>query len=97
MNGWITLEKEMQQDVEGEDQLAKVIDENLTRAELAQAVDVLRPCPTPGLIQLLRSHRSTVAQLWTSAHYSGPGRAHTLLLSATLCITPVPDAHIPFC
>lgn len=39
MNGWITLEKEMQQDVEGEDQLAKVIDENLTRAELAQAVD----------------------------------------------------------
>ena len=39
MNGWITLEKEMQQDVEGEDRLAKVIDESLTRAELAQAVD----------------------------------------------------------
>jgi len=38
---------------------------------------VLRPCPTPGLIRLLRSHRSTVAQLRTSAHYSGPGRAVT--------------------
>jgi len=38
------------------------------------------------LIRLLRSHRSTVAQLRTSAHYSGPGRAHTLPLSATLCI-----------
>ena len=47
---------------------------------------VLRPCPTPGLIRLLRSHRSTVAQLRTSAHYSGPGHAHTLPLSATLCI-----------
>ena len=38
------------------------------------------------LIWLLRSHRSTVAQLRTSAHYSGPRRAHTLPLSATLCI-----------
>jgi len=38
------------------------------------------------LIRLLWSHRSTVAQLRTSAHYSGPGRTHTLLLSATLCI-----------
>jgi len=38
------------------------------------------------LIRLLRSHCSTVAQLQTSAHYSGPGRAHTLPLSATLCI-----------
>ena len=47
---------------------------------------LLRPCPTPGLIRLLRSHRSTVAQLRTSAHYSSPGRAHTLPLSATLCI-----------
>jgi len=47
---------------------------------------LLRPCPTPGLIRLLRSHRSTVAQLWTSVHYSGPGCAHTLPLSATLCI-----------
>ena len=24
---------------------------------------VLRPCPTPGLVRLLRSHRSTIAQL----------------------------------
>ena len=39
MNGWITLEKEMQQDIEGEDRLAKVIDANLTKSELAQAVD----------------------------------------------------------
>jgi len=34
------------------------------------------------LIRLLWSHRSTVAQLRTSVHYSGPGRAHTLPLSA---------------
>jgi len=47
---------------------------------------LLRPCPTPGLIRLLRSHRSTVAQLRTSVHYSGPGRTHTLPLSVTLCI-----------
>ena len=39
MNGWITPEKEMQQDIEGEDWLAKVIDANLTKSELAQAVD----------------------------------------------------------
>jgi len=38
------------------------------------------------LIQLLWLHRSTVAQLQTSVHYSSPGRAHTLPLSATLCI-----------
>ena len=37
--GWITSEKEMQQDIEGEDRLTKVIDANLTRSELAQAVD----------------------------------------------------------
>ena len=39
MNGWITLEKEMQQDIKGEDRLVKVIDANLTKSELAQAVD----------------------------------------------------------
>ena len=53
------------------------------------------------LIRLLRSHRSTVAQLRTSAHYSGPGRAHTLPLSATLCIRPNPVVstlpHLPCC
>ena len=38
-HGWITLEKEMQQDVEGEDLLAKVIEANLTRSEVEQAVD----------------------------------------------------------
>jgi len=53
------------------------------------------------LIRLLRSHRSTVAQLRTSAHYSGPGRAHTLPLSVTLCIrlNPVVTTlpHLPCC
>ena len=39
MRGWITSEKEMQQDIEGEDRLTKVIDTNLTRSELAEAVD----------------------------------------------------------
>jgi len=38
------------------------------------------------LIRLLWSHCSTVAQLRSSAHHSSPGCAHTLLLSATLCI-----------
>ena len=47
---------------------------------------MLRPCPTPGLIRLLRTHRSTVTQLRSSANHSGPGRAHILPLSATLCI-----------
>ena len=37
--GWITSEREMQQAIEGEDQLTKVMDMNLTRSELAQAVD----------------------------------------------------------
>ena len=37
--GWITSEREMQQDIEGEDRLTKVMDVNLTRSELAQAVD----------------------------------------------------------
>ena len=37
--GWVTSEKLMQQDIEGEDRLAKVVDANLTRAEVAQAVD----------------------------------------------------------
>ena len=39
MDYWITSEKEMQQDIKGEDQLAKVIDANLTKSGLAQAVD----------------------------------------------------------
>ena len=37
--GWVTPEKLMQQDIKGEDQLAKVVDANLMRAEVAQAVD----------------------------------------------------------
>ena len=39
MHGWITSEKDMQQDIEGEDLLAKAIDANLTRSEVEQAVD----------------------------------------------------------
>ena len=39
MEGWVTPEKLMQQDIKGEDRLAKVVDANLTRAEVAQAVD----------------------------------------------------------
>ena len=37
--GWVTPEKLMQQDIKGEDRLVKVVDANLTRAEVAQAVD----------------------------------------------------------
>jgi len=39
------------------------------------------------IIRLLRSHRSSTAQLQTSAHHSSPGCAHTLPLSAILCIS----------
>ena len=38
-DGWVTPGKLMQQDIKGEDRLAKVVDANLTRAEVAQAVD----------------------------------------------------------
>ena len=37
--GWVTPEKLMQQDIKGEDRLVKVVNANLTRAEVAQAVD----------------------------------------------------------
>ena len=36
---WVTPEKLMQQHIEGEDRLTKVVDANLMRAEVAQAVD----------------------------------------------------------
>ena len=39
MDYWITSEKEMQQDIEGEDRLAMAIDANLMKSELAQVVD----------------------------------------------------------
>jgi len=45
---------------------------------------VSRPCPTPGPIQLLQSHCSTLAQLRSLIHYSGHSRADNLLLSTTL-------------
>jgi len=38
------------------------------------------------LIQLLQSHHSSAAQLWSPTHHSSLGRAHTLPLSVTLCI-----------
>ena len=38
------------------------------------------------LIRLLQTHRSTVTQLRSSAHHSGPRHAHILPLSATLGI-----------
>ena len=37
--GWVTSEKLMQQDIEGEDRLTKVVNANLTRVEVTQAVD----------------------------------------------------------
>ena len=39
MHGWITSEKDMQQDIEGEDLFAKAIDANLMRSKVEQAVD----------------------------------------------------------
>jgi len=45
---------------------------------------VSRPCPTPGLIWSLRSHRSSTAQLWSLTTYSGRARADNLPLSTTL-------------
>jgi len=45
---------------------------------------LLRPCPTPGLIWLLRSHRSSTAQLRSHITYSGHGRADIPPLSTTL-------------
>jgi len=46
------------------------------------------------LIQFLWLHRSSTAQL-TSVHHSYPGRAHTLLLSATPCISLYPVITSP--
>ena len=49
---------------------------------------VLRPCLTPGLIRLLRSHRSSTAQLRLHITYSGHGRADIPPLSTTLGLVP---------
>ena len=53
------------------------------------------------VIWLLWLHRSTVAQLQTSVHHSGPGCAHNLLLSVTLCISLNPVVttlpYLPCC
>jgi len=45
---------------------------------------VSRPCPTPGLIWSLRSHRSSTAQLWLPTTYSGRACTDTLQLSTSL-------------
>jgi len=50
---------------------------------------LLRPCPTPGLIRLLRSHRSSTAQLRSRITYSGHGRAVIPPLSMTLGLIPI--------
>jgi len=49
---------------------------------------LLRPCLTPGLIRLLRSHRSSTAQLRLHITYSGHGRADIPPLSMTLGLVP---------
>ena len=51
--------------------------------------NLLRPCLTPGLIRLLRSHRSSTAQLRSHITYSGHGRADIPPLSTTLGLIPV--------
>jgi hypothetical protein len=49
---------------------------------------LLRPCPTPGLIRLLRSHCSSTAQLRSRITYSGHGCADIPPLSTTLGLVP---------
>jgi len=46
--------------------------------------DVLRPCPTPDLIQLLWSHHSSATLLWSLTTYSGHTPADTFPLSTSL-------------
>jgi len=50
---------------------------------------LLRPCPTLGLIRLLRSHRSSTAQLRSCITYSGHGCAVIPPLSTTLGLIPI--------
>jgi len=56
---------------------------------LEEALEVLRPCPTPGLIRLLRSHCSSTARLRSRITYSGHGRADMPPLSTTLGLSSV--------
>ena len=46
--------------------------------------DLLRPCPTPDLIWLLQSHRSSAAQLQSLTTYSSRARTDTFPLSTIL-------------
>ena len=50
---------------------------------------LLRPCPTPGLIRSLRSHRCSAAQLRSLTTYSGRACADMPPLSTTLGLSSV--------
>jgi len=59
---------------------------------------LLRPCPTPDLIRLLRSHRSSVAQLRLLVTYSGHSRTDNLPLSTTLVLYSIHSLpHLAVC
>jgi len=53
------------------------------------SMSLLWPCPTPGLIRLLRSHRSSTAQLQSRITYSGHSHAVIPPLSTTLGLIPI--------
>ena len=64
----------------------------------AKALNLLLPCPTPGLIQLLRSHHSTTAQLQSLITYSGHSCADNLPLSMTLGLYSIHSLpHLAVC
>jgi len=68
-----------------EDEGDRCLDSSYSLGSVKAGIELmLRPCPTPGLIRLLRSHRSTIAQLRSRTTYSGHGRADIPLLSTTL-------------
>ena len=52
---------------------------------------MLRPCPTPDLIRLLQSHRSSATLLRLLTTYSGRARADTFPLSTSLGLCSIPS------